>query len=83
MDYTEREKRDRTPYEASERRKPIRNDTNPATYRSEHTKILYNTRGERSETHSRPKQNLTARIHSPCEYDMSLSQNSKEIYARK
>ena len=83
MNYEDKEKRDRTPYEISERRKQPFRSCNPATYRSEHAKLIYNTRGEKSETQSKPNQNFTARLYSPNNHDASLSDNNTENYASK
>ena len=63
----------RIPYkESSERRKQIKNESNPATYRSDHIKMLYKSKNEKVLNNSRVNQNHTARQHSPSEYENSF-----------
>jgi hypothetical protein len=75
----------RAPYKESSksrRKAEIRMESNPATYRSEHTLLFYSSRGDKDDRQSRPKQNHTARIHSPHDYEMVLNAKHQENLAK-
>lgn len=68
-------------------RRMNRGNTNPATYRSEHSKLVTGNdnkygKNERADTNERPSQNNTARIHSPHDYNMSFNEKHISNYNR-
>lgn len=61
--------------EATEKRRQHRGVTNPATYRSEYSKLYVpsSKHTERGETYERESQNQTARAHSPSNFGKQTS----------